>query len=62
MVEIGGTSIEGGVDTLWMGGVGAWIEGGTNTLTSSGSNTFGVGTSIGTRHKILANGSVGMIL
>jgi hypothetical protein len=26
MVEIGGTSVEGGVDTLWMGGTNAWIE------------------------------------
>jgi len=49
-----------------MGGAGASIEGGTNTLASSGFNTFVgvgvVGTSIGTRCKILANGSVGMLL
>ncbi len=49
-----------------MGGAGASIEGGTNTLASSGSNTFVgvgvVGTSIGTRCKILANGSAGMLL
>jgi hypothetical protein len=45
MVEIGGTSIEGGVITLWMGGVGAWIEGGTNILTNSGSDTS-VGVSV----------------
>jgi hypothetical protein len=61
MVKIGGTS----VDTLWMGGVGAWIEGWISTLARSGSDTFirvGVGTSIGTRCKILEYASVGMLL
>jgi hypothetical protein len=64
MVEIGGTLVEGGVDTLWMGGASAWIKGGTSTLTNNGYNTsirVGVGTSIGIRYKILANCSARML-
>jgi hypothetical protein len=61
MVKIGGTL----VNTLWMGGVGAWTEGGTNTSASSGYDTsvgVGVGTSIRVRCKILVDGNIGMLL